>query len=103
METVIINSDKIKQAIDKYMGNDVKLFEIFVGKSIYSFTKTHFNAVVFDMDKFENIFKYGDDYKEYIGLSLKDSILKKYGEVILYIFEDKIISNPFMAIGVITE
>ena len=103
METVIINSDKIKQAIDNYMGNDVRLFEIFVGKSIYSFVKMYFNAVTFDMDKFENTFKYGDDYKEYFDLSLRDCILKKYGEVIVNIFEDKILSNPLMAIGVITE
>lgn len=103
METVTINSEKIKQAVDKYMGNDVRLFEIFVGKSIYSFAKMYFNAVTFDMDKFENTFKYGDDYKEYFDLSLRDCILKKYGEVIVNIFEDKILSNPLMAIGVITE
>jgi len=104
MQTVTINSDKIKQAINNYMKDyELDLFEFYVGKPIYSFTKMFFNAVTFDMEKFENIFKYGDDYKEYIGLSLKDSITKKYSEVLTNIFEDKIICNPYMVIGVITD
>jgi len=104
METVTINSESIKIAVNRYMNDyELDLFKSCVGKPIYSFTQMFFNAVTFDLNKFERIFEYGEDYKEYIGLSLKDSILKKYGNELLNIFENKIIVNPYYAIGVITD
>ena len=104
METVTINSDKIKQAVNNYMKDyELNLFESYVGKPIYSFTKIFFNAVTFDLEKFENVFRCGEDYKEYLGLSIKESILKKYGEALLNVFENKIICNQYYAIGVITD
>jgi len=104
METVTINSDKIKQAVNNYIKDEeLNLFESCIGKPIYSFTKMFFNAITFDLDKFENTFKCGEDYKEYEGLSIKESILKKYGEALLKLFENKIICNQYYAIGVIMD
>lgn len=51
------------------------------------------NIVVFDLNKFERLFECGDDYKDYIGLSLKDSIVKKYDAVLALFIEEIVCYN----------
>ena len=106
METVTINSEKIKQAIDNYMQDYIlEVFEFFIGEPLYNYAKMLYNTniIVFDLDKFEKLFEYGDDYKDYIGLSLKDSIIKKYDPVLALFIEEIVCHNQFMTIGIITE
>lgn len=106
METVTINSEKIKQAVNNYMQDYIlEVFEFFIGEPLYNYAKMLYNTniIVFDLDKFEKLFECGDDYKDYIGLSLKDSIAKKYDSILALFIEEIVCHNQFMMIGVITE
>ena len=62
METVTINSEKIKQAVNNYMQDYIlEVFEFFIGEPLYNYAKMLYNTniIVFDLDKFEKLFEYG--------------------------------------------
>jgi len=98
---MIINSENIIQALNKYFPKKhQELFENTIGQPITSFIKVFFNAICFDIDRFENLFKYNPNY---YNISLNDWIKQEYGNEFYNLFKEELTSRPFNAIAVILD
>lgn len=98
---MIINSEKIIQALDKYFPKEYQdLFERTIGQPITSYIKIFFNAVCFDVEKFEDSFKYNP---KYYNISLNDWIKQEYGNEFYNLFKEELTSRKFNSIAVILD
>ena len=95
---VQINSEKIIKALEEQFTIKNQIyFESVVERPITDFIKMFFNAVTFDIFKFDE-FLHSDDYS---NLSSYEVIKKKYGVEFLNFFKDELTSRKFCAIAVI--
>ena len=98
---MIINSEKIIKALNRYFGQErQEYFEKVVGEPITSFVKTYFNAVCFDIEKFENLFKYDIQYS---NISINDWIKEKYGQEFYTFFAEELTSRSFNALAIMEK
>lgn len=98
---MIINSEKIIQSLDKYFLREYQeLFENIIGQQITFYIKIFFNAICFDVEKFENMFKYNPKYN---NISLNDWIKQEYGNEFYKLFKEVLTSRPFNTIAIILD
>lgn len=98
---MLINSEKIINALNKYFLKEYQeQFEKAIGQPITSYLTVFYNAVCFDVNKFEDTFKFNPKYS---NISLNNWIKQVYGEDFYKLFKEELTSRPFNALAVIMD
>jgi hypothetical protein len=96
-----INHKSIITALDKHFPKDKQdYFESITGKPITSFINIFFNAVVFDIDKFDKFLRLDNEYLHH-DISVNNYLKTKYGEEFYNFFKENLVCNQFNTIAVI--
>ena len=96
MKKVVINAENIILALERdFTKENMKYFEDVVGNPLTSYILVLANLITFDLDKLLLM--------EYIHMSIKDQLIKRFGQEFTNFFRCNILHKPRLELARITE